>query len=39
MPSDNMFTTSTDEDKQFDVFPEANSRANPVFKTAPIYET
>ncbi|PAV63213.1 hypothetical protein WR25_27027 isoform A [Diploscapter pachys] len=39
MPSDNMFTTSTEEDKQFDVFPEANSRANPVFKTAPIYET
>ncbi|CAP25106.2 Protein CBG04396 [Caenorhabditis briggsae] len=35
MPSDNMFTTSRDDDKQFDVFPEASMRSEPIYKTAP----
>ncbi|VDM77346.1 unnamed protein product [Strongylus vulgaris] len=39
LPSDNMFITSKDEDKQYDVFPEANLRAGPIYKMAPQYET
>ncbi|KHJ80780.1 hypothetical protein OESDEN_19541, partial [Oesophagostomum dentatum] len=39
MPTENMFTTSKDEDKQFDVFPEANLRSGPIYKTAPQYES
>uniref|UniRef100_A0A1I7UND4 Protein mesh n=1 Tax=Caenorhabditis tropicalis TaxID=1561998 RepID=A0A1I7UND4_9PELO len=39
MPSDNMFTTSKDDDKQFDVFPEASMRSEPVYKTAPVFDT
>ncbi|CAI4223811.1 unnamed protein product [Auanema sp. JU1783] len=38
LPADNMFTTSKDEDKKFNVFPEANSRAEPIYKAAPEYE-
>ncbi|KAK6051719.1 hypothetical protein COOONC_10776, partial [Cooperia oncophora] len=39
LPTENMFTTSKDEDKQFDVFPEANLRAGPIYKTAPMYDS
>uniref|UniRef100_A0A0K0D1P4 AMOP domain-containing protein n=1 Tax=Angiostrongylus cantonensis TaxID=6313 RepID=A0A0K0D1P4_ANGCA len=38
LPSDNMFTTSKDEDKKFDVFPEANLRSGPIYKMAPMYD-
>ncbi|ETN80107.1 hypothetical protein NECAME_09427 [Necator americanus] len=36
LPTDNMFTTSKESDKQFDVYPEANIRAGPIYKMAPI---
>ncbi|CAD6197500.1 unnamed protein product [Caenorhabditis auriculariae] len=39
MPTENMFTTSRDEDKKFEVFPEAYMKSGPIFKTAPKYET
>ncbi|GMS84232.1 hypothetical protein PENTCL1PPCAC_6407, partial [Pristionchus entomophagus] len=39
LPTENMFTTSKDDEKQFDVFPEANSRSGPIFKTAPQFQT
>ncbi|CAD6195686.1 unnamed protein product [Caenorhabditis auriculariae] len=39
MPQDNMFTTSKDEDKKFDVFPEAIMRSEAVYKMAPVYDT
>uniref|UniRef100_A0A7I4YIP3 AMOP domain protein n=1 Tax=Haemonchus contortus TaxID=6289 RepID=A0A7I4YIP3_HAECO len=39
LPTDNMFTTSKDEDKQFDVFPEANLRSGPIYKMAPMYDS
>lgn len=39
MPIDNMFTTSRDDEKQFDVFPEAQSRSSPVYKTAAQWQT
>uniref|UniRef100_A0AC35U4L8 Protein mesh n=1 Tax=Rhabditophanes sp. KR3021 TaxID=114890 RepID=A0AC35U4L8_9BILA len=38
-PTDNMFTSSKDEDKKFDVFPESHMRASPVFAAAPMYTT
>ncbi|KAK6750201.1 hypothetical protein RB195_002288 [Necator americanus] len=38
LPTDNMFTTSKESDKQFDVYPEANIRAGPIYKMAPMYE-
>lgn len=34
-----MFTTSRDEDKKFEVFPEASMKSGPIFKTAEEYET
>lgn len=39
LPTENMFTTSRDEDKQFEVFPEATMKSGPIYKTAPKYET
>ncbi|KAK6015303.1 hypothetical protein OSTOST_19273 [Ostertagia ostertagi] len=39
MPTENMFTTSKDEDKKFEVFPEAAMKSGPIYKTAPKYET
>ncbi|CAB00863.2 uncharacterized protein CELE_F54D1.6 [Caenorhabditis elegans] len=39
MPTENMFTTSRDEDKKFEVFPEAQMKSGPIFKTSPKYET
>ncbi|KAH7729324.1 AMOP domain-containing protein [Aphelenchoides avenae] len=39
MPTDNMFTTSRDEDKKFEVFPEANMVKEPIYKTSRAYET
>lgn len=39
IPSDNMFTTSREEDKKFEVFPEASMKSGPIFKTAEEYET
>lgn len=39
MPTDNMFTTSRDEDKKFEVFPESYIKSSPIYKTAEIYET
>ncbi|VDD90608.1 unnamed protein product [Enterobius vermicularis] len=39
IPTDNMFTTSRDEDKKFEVFPEASMKSGPIFKTAEEYET
>ncbi|KJH47203.1 AMOP domain protein [Dictyocaulus viviparus] len=39
LPSDNMFTTSKDEDKKFDVFPEANLRSGPIYKMASMYDS
>ena len=39
MPTENMFTTSRDEDKKFEVFPEAHMRSEPIFKTSSKYET
>uniref|UniRef100_A0A1I7X121 DUF7658 domain-containing protein n=1 Tax=Heterorhabditis bacteriophora TaxID=37862 RepID=A0A1I7X121_HETBA len=39
MPTENMFTTSKDEDKKFEVFPEAIMKSGPIYKTSPKYET
>ena len=39
LPTDNMFTTSRDEDKKFEVFPEAVMKGEPIYKTAEKYET
>ncbi|GMT23348.1 hypothetical protein PFISCL1PPCAC_14645 [Pristionchus fissidentatus] len=39
IPNDNMFTTSRDEDKKFEVFPEAVMKANGIYKTSPKYNT
>ncbi|MFH4982302.1 hypothetical protein AB6A40_009011 [Gnathostoma spinigerum] len=39
MPTDNMFTTSKDEDKKFEVFPEASMKSGPIYKTAEKYDT
>jgi hypothetical protein len=33
------FTTSREEDKKFEAFPEAAMKNEPIYKTAPIYET
>ncbi|CAD5218399.1 unnamed protein product [Bursaphelenchus okinawaensis] len=38
MPTDNMFVTSRDEDKKFEVFPEVAMKNTPIFKVAPKYE-
>uniref|UniRef100_A0A0K0DNT9 AMOP domain-containing protein n=1 Tax=Angiostrongylus cantonensis TaxID=6313 RepID=A0A0K0DNT9_ANGCA len=38
MPTENMFTTSKDEDKMFEVFPEASMKSGPIYKTSPKYE-
>uniref|UniRef100_A0A0N5AK15 Protein mesh n=1 Tax=Syphacia muris TaxID=451379 RepID=A0A0N5AK15_9BILA len=39
IPTDNMFTTSRDEDKKFEVFPEASMKSGPIYKAAEEYET
>uniref|UniRef100_A0A7E4VC29 Protein mesh n=1 Tax=Panagrellus redivivus TaxID=6233 RepID=A0A7E4VC29_PANRE len=39
LPMDNMFTTTRDEDKMFDAFPETYLKSEPVYKVAPAYET
>uniref|UniRef100_A0A915DTN8 AMOP domain protein n=1 Tax=Ditylenchus dipsaci TaxID=166011 RepID=A0A915DTN8_9BILA len=39
IPTDNMFTTSRDEDKKFEVFPESHFKSEPIYKTAEIYMT
>ncbi|VDL82870.1 unnamed protein product [Nippostrongylus brasiliensis] len=39
VPTENMFTTSKDEDKKFEVFPEASMKSGPIYKTAPKYES
>uniref|UniRef100_A0A914KKZ1 Protein mesh n=2 Tax=Meloidogyne TaxID=189290 RepID=A0A914KKZ1_MELIC len=39
IPTDNMFTTSREEDKKFEAFPEAAMKNEPIYKTAQIYET
>ncbi|KAL3094436.1 hypothetical protein niasHT_025912 [Heterodera trifolii] len=39
IPTDNMFTTSKEEDKKFEAFPEASIKSEPIYKTAAIYET
>ncbi|CAJ0572583.1 unnamed protein product, partial [Mesorhabditis spiculigera] len=38
IPSENMFTTSRDEDRKFEVFPEASMRG-PIYKAAAEFET
>lgn len=38
MPSDNMFVTSTEQDKAFEVFPEVAMKQIPIYKAAPKYE-
>ncbi|KHN87860.1 Uncharacterized protein F54D1.6 [Toxocara canis] len=38
IPMENMFTTSRDEDKKFEVFPEASMKSGPVYKAAEKYE-
>uniref|UniRef100_A0A7E4ZV42 Protein mesh n=1 Tax=Panagrellus redivivus TaxID=6233 RepID=A0A7E4ZV42_PANRE len=38
MPNDNMFLTSTDADKAFEVFPEVAMKNNPIYTVAPKYE-
>ncbi|KAK6043189.1 hypothetical protein COOONC_19307 [Cooperia oncophora] len=38
LPTENMFTTSKDEDKKFEVFPEAAMKSGPIYRTAPKYE-
>ena len=38
MPTDNMFTTTRDEDKMFDAFPETYFKSEPVYKVASKYE-
>ncbi|KAI6202661.1 hypothetical protein M3Y99_01865500 [Aphelenchoides fujianensis] len=39
MPTDNMFSTSREEDKKFEVFPEAVMKNVPIYKTSEVYET
>ena len=39
MPTENMFTSSKEEDKPYAVFPEGESRTNPVYAAAPFFET
>ncbi|ETN71495.1 AMOP domain protein, partial [Necator americanus] len=39
MPTENMFTTSRDEDKKFEVFPEASMKSGPIYRVAPKYES
>lgn len=39
MPTDNMFTTSQDIDKKFEVFPEVHMKSEPIYKTAAEYKT
>lgn len=39
MPTDNMFLTSKDEDKKFEVFPEVAMVNTPIYTVAPKYET
>uniref|UniRef100_A0A915PJA1 Protein mesh n=1 Tax=Setaria digitata TaxID=48799 RepID=A0A915PJA1_9BILA len=39
IPTDNMFTTSQDIDKKFEVFPEVYIKSEPIYKTAAEYET
>ncbi|VDN05857.1 unnamed protein product [Thelazia callipaeda] len=39
MPTDNMFTTSLDIDKKFEVFPEVHIKSEPIYKTAAEYES
>lgn len=39
MPNDNMFITSTDADKAFEVFPEVAMKNSPIYKAANKYET
>ncbi|KAI6177576.1 hypothetical protein M3Y97_00922700 [Aphelenchoides bicaudatus] len=39
MPTDNMFSTSREEDKKFEVFPEAIMKSVPIYKTSEVYET
>ncbi|KHN87866.1 Uncharacterized protein F54D1.6 [Toxocara canis] len=38
VPTDNMFTTSREEDKKYEVFPEASMKSGPIYKTAAEYE-
>ncbi|KAH7729325.1 AMOP domain-containing protein [Aphelenchoides avenae] len=38
MPTDNMFVTSRDEDKKFEVFPEVAMKNTPIYRTAAKYE-
>ncbi|VDK26637.1 unnamed protein product [Anisakis simplex] len=38
IPTDNMFTTSREEDKKYEVFPEASMKSGPIYKTAEEYE-
>jgi hypothetical protein len=39
MPTDNMFSTSKEEDKKFEVFPEAIMKSVPIYKTSEVYES
>ncbi|VDP13901.1 unnamed protein product [Onchocerca flexuosa] len=39
IPTDNMFTTSQDIDKKFEVFPEVHMKSEPIYKTSAEYET
>ncbi|KAI1704146.1 AMOP domain-containing protein [Ditylenchus destructor] len=38
MPFDNMFITSREEDKKFEVFPEVSMKNTPIYRVAPKYE-
>uniref|UniRef100_A0A0K0E4E7 AMOP domain-containing protein n=1 Tax=Strongyloides stercoralis TaxID=6248 RepID=A0A0K0E4E7_STRER len=38
-PTDNLFTSSRDEDSKFEVFPEVSMKNTPIYKVAPKYET
>uniref|UniRef100_A0A914RB15 DUF7658 domain-containing protein n=1 Tax=Parascaris equorum TaxID=6256 RepID=A0A914RB15_PAREQ len=38
IPTDNMFTTSREEDKKYEVFPEASMKSGPIYRTAEEYE-
>lgn len=39
MPTDNMFITSREEDKKFEVFPEVAMKNTPIYRVAPKYDT
>lgn len=39
MPTDNMFLTSKDADRAFDVFPEVSMAHTPIYLVAPKYQT